>query len=183
MSKIRMSEIISSTSIKNINNLKILYIKQNKFFIFNDKKNNIKYLNIPDNIYIYKTNNHIKLLSLNKKSNINFFIYKLLNWIKNQNKVYRKILRLKGLGLKMSFSEDKQNIYFKLGFSHIINIGIPKKLKINIKKNRISIISKNLAFLSNFAKKLKQMKTYNRYNGRGFSYKRELKKYKTFKKK
>jgi ribosomal protein L6P/L9E len=180
-SNISFSQILEHSKLSKI---KFYSIKKNKFFVCNNKFNNLKYLVIPGNTYIYKKNDFIKLLTFRKEiQSKNFFFYKIINWMKNLNKKHRKFLKLKGLGLKITLSDDKKLLTLKLGFSHLVNIKIPNKLKINIKKNRIALISDNLAFLSNFAKKIKHLKKYNNYNGRGFSYKREIKKYKTFKKK
>jgi ribosomal protein L6P/L9E len=183
MNKVKKNKIIISKIVKYYTRLKLVRVKQNKFFVASDKKTNMKYIRIPNDIYIFKKKKSIKFLSITNKKSINFFVYIFLNWLKNLNKIYRKILKLKGLGLKMILSEDKKVLTLKLGFSHVITMKISKKLNINIKKNKMSIMSSNTAFLSNFAKQIKQLKKYNKYNGRGFSYKREVKKYKIFKKK
>jgi ribosomal protein L6P/L9E len=179
---------VFSKSLKNLNleKLNFCIINNNRFFIYKNIKNSLRYLVIPNQIFFQKKNKILKLVFSAKKNSKpqKFYFYTFLNWTKNINKVYKRLLILRGLGLKVILSDDNKKITLKLGFSHLIVLNIPSNIsKVTIKKNRLSLTSSNLQFLRQFAKKIKFFRKYNVYNGRGFAYRREIKKYKIFKKK
>ena len=96
-------------------------------------------------------------------------------WLKSYNRSLKKKLILKGLGFRCFLSNDKKQINFKIGYSHIIVLNIPKKItSITIDKNFLILESYDRALLGNFSKRIKQLKTLDVYKNKGFSYKNEI---------
>ena len=107
----------------------------------------------------------------------------LLNLFKKFEKPLRKKLILKGLGLKVRLLPEKKVLEFKLGFSHLIYISVPKKdLQVYINKNIITIESPNSVELGNFIFKIRALKIPNIYKGKGIWYKNEIRHFKIIKK-
>jgi ribosomal protein L6P/L9E len=81
-------------------------------------------------------------------------------------------------------SENKLNLCFKLGFSHVLFLSIPSNIiNIIIDKTFIILESDDLLVLGNFCKKIKQLKLPDIYKGKGFSYKNQKLILKSIKKK
>jgi len=116
----------------------------------------------------YNKNNDSKLYEFTS-----FYSF-IKTYISNFEKLYRKKLILKGLGLKASFSEDNKNLILKLGFSHAVNVLIPKEIAIQIQKNIITIQSFDKVLVGNFAHKLRSLRTLDRYKGKGIWYNNEI---------
>lgn len=134
--------------------------------------------------FIFK--NKITLMSKNllKKKDL-LRIKKLI--IKNKQ-IYKKILKLNGLGFRaFKFLIKKNNCFFfkfKLGFSHKIYIQVPKELDVLCrKKNRIIIQGFDKEKVTNFAKKIQCLKTPEIYSGKGIIFTTQTIKLKPGKKK
>ena len=95
----------------------------------------------------------------------------------------RKILFLRGLGMKVFLKRSFRTLFFKLGFSHPYNVFIKNEIFLRLKKNFISLQSFNREVLGNFARKLKNLRTPDSYKGKGIWYKNEKIKLKPVKKK
>lgn len=165
-------------------NLKIICVKKKKFLTYETSK---AYLTIPVNILIEKKDDALILYSTKKNTDILLkkFADSLLKFLINANKIYKKIIRLKGLGFKTLLFKNRTRLRLKLGFSHFIKIFIPKSIQLfrNKKKTAISAISKDSVLLGNFCKIIKSLKMPNSYTGNGFSYNKEKFILKSFKKK
>lgn len=99
---------------------------------------------------------------------------RILKWFNALEKPLRKKLILKGLGLKVSLSENKKFLNFKLGFSHNIFMEIPEIISlVTILKNSIVLESFNPIELGNFANKIRILRKPNIYKGKGIWYKNE----------
>jgi ribosomal protein L6P/L9E len=165
-------------------NFKVVFFKNKKFLVYTLSNS---YLLIPKNIYIEKTKEKFLIWSPQKGSDnlLKIFSDFFSKFLINANKTVRKTLRLKGLGLKVLLFKNRKRLKLKLGFSHLIKIFIPNKIKLsrNKKKTAISFLSKDPVFLGNFCKIIKSFKNPNSYSGKGFSYNKEVLSLKTFKKK
>jgi len=153
----------------------------------------IYYVLLPRKIFVLKQRNFLNIYHLNgSDSSFNkkktFFLLDtfrvfLLNLFKKFEKPLRKKLILKGLGLKVRFFIDNKILEFKLGFSHLIYIIIPKQdLQVYLNKNIITIESPNSAELGNFIFKIRRLKIPNTYKGKGIWYKNEIRHFKIIKK-
>jgi hypothetical protein len=100
------------------------------------------------------------------------------------NILKRKILILKGLGLKAFLFKEKKLLSLKLGYSHVCDLYFDSELILNLlKKNFIQLKSFNKEKLGSFAFKIKNLKQPDNYQGKGIYYKAEKKKLKQVKKK
>ncbi len=172
---------------KNLNNQ--LYIINNKrFFVIKFKDNFFKYFYIPDFISLEKNESEIFLINNSKIydhilyfNNIYFSIVKLNN---NSMRLLKKKLILKGLGFRMNYSLDENLLELKLGYSHKVFLNFKKlPFYITLIKNRMVIQGIDSVELGNMANKLKNLKTLNMYNGKGFWFKEQKVKLKQVKKK
>ena len=157
------------------------FFKKKILIIFYNNQISTKYLLIPFNSFFFKEANNYFIESKNNSKFYPFF----LKWLEQFYKPLQKKLFFKGLGFKFKYSNLKKNkLEFKLGFSHLITIFIPKKeVKIFlIKKNRLAIEGFNQTLVGNFAQKIRMLKFPDSYNGKGFWYKNEFKILKPIKK-
>ena len=164
--KIQLPENISF-SFCAFNNKKLVLLTLNK--------STTKYVVVPSFIICEKKDNTLILTCLDKsKLNLDIFIKTFLWCLKCLEKATRKKLFLKGLGYRINFSEDKKNLEFKIGFSHIIKLPIPlKNLSVTVDKNRITLEGINPVTVGNFAVKIKNLRKPDSYKGKGFWYKNE----------
>lgn len=94
------------------------------------------------------------------------------NMISGVNKAFTKTLILEGIGFKSEVKGDK--IVFALGFSHPVEVAIPKTLKITAEKNVISISGADKEEVGLFAAKLRALKKPEPYKGKGMRYSTEV---------
>jgi len=97
-------------------------------------------------------------------------------------KIKRKLI-LKGLGFRCYFADNETKLVFKLGYSHIISLDIPKTVQsVTIEKNLLILEGFNLVNLGTFSKKIKNLRKADVYKNKGFSYPKEFIKKKQIKK-
>lgn len=168
-------------------NIEIKYslINNKKFLVLQKDKTSI-YFFIPLKITVFKKENflNIGLLSLEKeedKIRFNLFYLFLCNQFKNLQKPIIKCLLFKGLGLKVHLLTEKF-LQLKLGYSHLINIIIPKDIKVTSIKNFLLIEGINAARVGNFADFIKKKRLPDLYKGKGIFSKNEIIKLKIIKK-
>jgi len=77
---------------------------------------------------------------------------------------YKVNISLVGVGFKAFLSESC--IIISLGYSHFIAVAIPSDIKIFVKDNKIEILGA-CNVVTMFAAKLKSLKKYNPYKGKG----------------
>jgi large subunit ribosomal protein L6 len=149
-----------------INNQQVLVVKKGL--------EKIIYISIPNCIKVKKENNF--LLFDDKSEQKNFFanfLFKLSGLLEIKNVIKKKLI-LKGIGYKMSFSTNLENIVFKLGYSHLIVLPIPEQIfNVSIVKNLISMQSYDITFLGNFLAKIRGFRVPDSYKGKGFLRKNE----------
>ncbi len=96
----------------------------------------------------------------------------LINMVSGVNKPFEKKLILEGIGYKSEVKGDK--IVFALGFSHPVEIEIPKTLKVTAEKNNITVSGSNKEEVGAFTAKLRDLKKPEPYKGKGMRYDTEV---------
>lgn len=134
----------------------------------------IIYITVPNSIKIKKENNFLVLDYKNEeKNNVYNFWFKLSDLLEIKNVIKKKLI-LKGIGYRISFSTNLENIVFKLGYSHLIILPIPEQIfNVSIVKNLISMQSYDITFLGNFLAKIRGFRIPDSYKGKGFIRKNE----------
>jgi ribosomal protein L6P/L9E len=144
-----------------------------------------KYLLIPDYInFFIEGKNYNFTYELDNEKLFNDFSELLNFWLRNIKRLYRKSLFLKGLGYKVTISDDKKFLLLKLGYSHIISVEIPtSRLIVRINKNSIVVEGYDPVEVGNFANRIRCLKKPDSYKGKGVWYKNEIRTLKELKKK
>ena len=86
------------------------------------------------------------------------------------NEGFYAIVRLVGVGYKASLSEDKTTLLLKVGFSHIVQVPVPKEiLQVEIlgPGTKISLFGIDKQKLMLFAHSLRSIRKPNVYSGKG----------------
>lgn len=96
----------------------------------------------------------------------------LSNMISGVNNLFEKKLIIEGVGYKAEMASDK--IVCSFGFSHKIELDIPKGLTVDIKKNVVSISGIDKELVGGFAAKIRSYKKPEPYKGKGVRYENEF---------
>ena len=96
----------------------------------------------------------------------------LNNMIHGVNNLFEKKLIIEGVGYKAEMNGDK--IICSFGFSHKIELDIPRGLIIDIKKNVVSISGIDKEIVGGFAAKIRSYKKPEPYKGKGARYENEI---------
>jgi len=96
----------------------------------------------------------------------------VMNMIEGVNKAFTEKLILEGIGYKGEVSGD--TLKLNLGFSHPINLKIPKDIKVTIEKALFTFTGHNKEELSQFASQIRSLKKPEPYKGKGFRYDGEI---------
>lgn len=92
----------------------------------------------------------------------------LMNMVAGVNKPFEKKLILEGIGYKSEVKGDK--IVFALGFSHPVEVSIPKSLKVTAEKNVITVSGSDKEEVGSFTANLRALKKPEPYKGKGMRY-------------
>ena len=158
--------------------IKIKYYKKynNHFIIFKRQTIANSYIQIPMSIILIKTKNYITFKpKLQTKYGL-FDVYLfLINFYleiqKNIELKYYKSLILRGMGYKMNLLQIDNNNFLdiKIGYSNIIRMPIPtKNISITISNSTIHILGNKSYKVGNFIEKIKKLRKFNYYTGKGF---------------
>jgi len=163
-------------SLTNIEKILFVFCKNKKYFLMKSDQTQQKYYKLPSFVDFTKSNNFFNFsLSENTTFYLDSYINILNIWLKSCSKIIKKKSILKGLGFRCFLSPDKQKIHFKIGYSHIVILDVPKKIfLINIEKNFLVLEGSDQVTVGNFAKRIKQLRTFDIYKNKGFSYKNEI---------
>lgn len=156
-----------------LENLHYVSLRGKRFFLL---KKNYTFLTIPLFVKIKKDRNTFlfEFKSLIKFSS-DLYFNSFLHWLKCYDKRIKQKLILKGLGFRSYLSPDKTEIFFKIGFSHIISLKIPAKIiSVTIEKNYLIFEGHDNVVLGNFCKRIKKLKRLDVYKNKGFSDKNEI---------
>lgn len=94
------------------------------------------------------------------------------NMIKGVNSGYEKKLILEGVGFKSQVVGDK--LVMALGFSHPVEVLIPKGLEVKAEKNLITFSGIDKELVGSFSAKIRALKKPEPYKGKGFRYENEI---------
>ena len=104
----------------------------------------------------------------------------IMNMIAGVTTPYVKKLIIEGIGYKSEVKGD--NLVLALGFSHGINVPIPKTLKVTAEKNIITVTGIDKEIVGEFVAKVRSLKKPEPYKGKGIRYEGEVVKRKQGKK-
>jgi len=96
----------------------------------------------------------------------------ITNMVSGVNKLFEKKLILEGIGFKSEVKGDK--IVLALGFSHPVEVSIPKDLKVTAEKNLITVSGRDKEGVGQFAARLRSLKKPEPYKGKGMRYSDEI---------
>ena len=113
-----------------------------------------------------------KKLTLESRALWGTYASHLTNMVAGVNKPFEKKLILEGIGYKSEVKGDK--IVFALGFSHPVEVEIPKTLKVTAEINNITISGSNKEEVGAYAAKLRALKKPEPYKGKGMRYDAEV---------
>lgn len=153
------------------------------YFSVTDKKLT-KFIFLSSVIDFAFTDSSIRLTALN--SEVLYKFVEELNFLKfvGEELTFKKKLRLKGLGFRISVDMMKRELSLKLGYSHLISLDIPDYItNIKSKKNVMLLESLDKVALGDFFKKIYDLRKADAYKGKGFSAQYEKRKLKIIKKK
>lgn len=158
--------------------IKIKYYKKynSQYLIFKRQTIANSYIQIPMSIVLIKNKKYIMFKPQLQINHSKFDIYLfLINFYleiqKNIELKYYKSLILRGMGYKMNLIQINDNSFLdiKIGYSNIIRMPIPKNdLSITIANSTIHILGNKLYKVGNFIEKIKKLRKFNYYTGKGF---------------
>lgn len=116
-----------------------------------------------------------KKLTLESRALWGTYASHVSNMVLGVNKPFEKKLILEGIGYKSEVKGDPardgaSKIVFALGFSHPVEVTIPKTLKVTAEKNNITISGANKEEVGSFAANLRALKKPEPYKGKGMRY-------------
>lgn len=90
------------------------------------------------------------------------------NMIEGVTTGFKKNLQIEGIGYKTQVAGNKMT--WSLGFSHTIDVLVPKGLKATVEKSNVSITGVDKEAVGQFAAQLVAMKPPEPYKGKGIRY-------------
>lgn len=108
------------------------------------------------------------------------YIAHIKNMIEGVNKGFKKVLIVEGIGFKVQLQGEK--LVFSLGFSHPVEVKLPKGIKAAVEKNVLTLNSFDKELLGQFAEKVTALKKPEPYKGKGIKYEGQVIKIKQGKK-
>lgn len=148
---------------------------------------NVNYFWVPEKIDFFIQGNVLLLTfysySVKDRVFFNKFFRQFLIFknVISSDRVNKKQLILRGIGLKMSLSGNCLSL--KLGFSHLVSIRFNETVSASLKNNILRLVSWDFVALGNFVNKIYSTKVADSYKGRGFVFPYQKKALKLIKKK
>ena len=96
----------------------------------------------------------------------------VLNMINGVNKVYEKKLIIEGVGFKSEVKGDK--LVMSLGFSHQVEVDIPKGLEVKAEKNVVTVSGIDKEVVGQWTAAVRSKKKPEPYKGKGIRYQDEV---------
>ena len=96
----------------------------------------------------------------------------IVNMLQGVNTLYTKKLILEGIGYKAEVVGT--TLKMALGFSHPVNVEIPKGLTITSEKGVLTMSGADKELVGQFAAKVRDLKKPEPYKGKGFRYEGEV---------
>lgn len=168
-------QILKTIEIKQDNSKKILNLKGPLGSLI---------LNIPIFVNIVIDNNLIIIITDKRKKIpfLNLYLSLIKQKMKGIFQGFKRKLYIKGLGYKFFIEDNK--LILKLGYSHLIEIDIPKEINIKVyKASYLVLFSIDLLKLTQFITLIKKKKKNDVFKGKGIYLKEDKIKKKIGKKK
>lgn len=102
------------------------------------------------------------------------------NMVEGVTKGYKKVLVIEGIGYKAAVQGEK--MVLNLGFSHPVEMKIPKGIKVTVEKGNITIAGIDKELVGLFSEKVTALKKPEPYKGKGIRYEGQVIKLKQGKK-
>ncbi len=96
----------------------------------------------------------------------------LKNMVKGVTEQFTKKLLLEGIGFKADVAGDKINL--NLGFSHPIQVSIPKGVTVTSEKGQVLFTGCDKEAVNQLASQVRSLKKPEPYKGKGFRYEGEI---------
>jgi large subunit ribosomal protein L6 len=90
------------------------------------------------------------------------------NLVEGVTKGFEKKLEVNGVGFKVAVSAGK--LVMSLGFSHPVEVIIPKDLAVTVEKNVITVSGPDKQRVGQFAAEVRELKKPEPYKGKGIKY-------------
>lgn len=110
----------------------------------------------------------------NKKDRALWGLFRALiqNLVDGVTKGFEKKLEVNGVGFKVAAQPGK--LVMSLGFSHPVEMAIPKDLNVTVDKNTITITGADKQKVGQFAAEVRELKKPEPYKGKGIKYADEV---------
>lgn len=156
-------------NIKIPSKIKLNLVEKDSALFFSNGESSIK-LKISEKFKIIFTKNLLTIVSENNNNKNKQLLgaYKTLiqNDIKGLLQKFKITVNLKGVGFKTSLI--KNQLQFKLGFSHEVFLEIPEGIIAQVfKPTQIILIASDLNGITQFANNIKRLKKPDSYKGKG----------------
>lgn len=92
----------------------------------------------------------------------------LSNMVKGVTEGYEKKLEIQGLGYKADIEGD--DLVLKAGFTHLVKIRTPKRIKITTKKSIITVSGIDKELVGQTAARIRRVRPAEPYKGKGIKY-------------
>jgi large subunit ribosomal protein L6 len=96
----------------------------------------------------------------------------IANMVKGVTEGYEKKLEIVGVGYRAKTEGEK--IILEVGFSHPVEIAVPRGIKVSVEKNIISISGFDKGLVGQLAAKIRSIKKPEPYKGKGIRYEGEI---------
>lgn len=106
--------------------------------------------------------------SLKQKALWGTYASHIKNLIEGVTTGFKKNLQIEGIGYKTQVAGNKMT--WSLGFSHTVDVEIPKGLKVTVEKSIVSITGIDKEVVGQFAAQMVAMKPPEPYKGKGIRY-------------
>lgn len=93
----------------------------------------------------------------------------LQNHLKGVTEGFEKKLEMRGIGYR-AFLEGEKILRLDVGFSHSVELAIPKGLEVSLEKNIIKVSGINKQMVGGFAAKIREIRKPEPYKGKGIRY-------------
>lgn len=106
----------------------------------------------------------------NKKEKALWGLFRVLvqNLVDGVTKGFEKKLEVNGVGFKVATQPGK--LVMSLGFSHPVEVAVPKDLSVAVDKNIITISGPDKQKVGQFAAEIRELKKPEPYKGKGIKY-------------
>lgn len=91
------------------------------------------------------------------------------NLVDGVTKGFEKKLEINGVGFKVAL-QGTHKLVMSLGFSHPVEVDVPKDLAVSVEKNLITISGADKQLVGQFAAEVRELKKPEPYKGKGIKY-------------